>query len=241
MELYSKRRIIKISDQGRKFTEDFLIKEERFSLIINGEMINVFQCSPDHLEQLAIGYSFTQRRLKNIGDILSIQVDKTEKLIKMILKDAPQQEKEQKQKKEKDKSNHNRIYSSENIHELYHKFFNHCELFRLTGASHSCALADDEQILVFMDDVARHNALDKVIGEMLLRGIDDRDKIFIFSGRLALDMLKKVISTEVKLLIAPGAPTLSAVEKAEQEEITLLGFVRDGNINVYTHFLRIND
>lgn len=235
MELYGKREIIKISDQGRKITEDFLIKEERFSLSINGEMINVFQCSPDNLKQLAIGYSFTQHRLKNIEDILSIQVDEVEKSIKMIVKDAPKQE------KEKENSNINRIYSSANIHELYHKFMSHCELFRLTGASHSCALADDEQILVYMDDVARHNSLDKVIGEMFLRGIDDRDKAFIFSGRLALDMLKKVISTEIKLLIAPGAPTLSAVEQAEQEDITLLGFVRDDNINVYTHFSRIND
>ncbi|MDL2272106.1 formate dehydrogenase accessory sulfurtransferase FdhD [Desulfovibrio sp. OttesenSCG-928-I05] len=125
------------------------------------------------------------------------------------------------------------------IHAMQAEFETRCELFRKTGASHSCALAGEEGIVLFMEDAARHNCLDKIIGAMLLRGISPRGKAMIFSGRLAADMLEKVSAIGVKLLIAPGAPSLAAVDIAGDRDITLLGFVRKGNINVYTGEKRI--
>ena len=69
---------------------------------------------------------------------------------------------------------------------------------------------------------------------MLLQGLNPDGKILIFSGRLASDMLSKVVACGVRLLIAPGAPSLTSVEMAEAHGITLLGFVRRDNINIYT-------
>lgn len=120
------------------------------------------------------------------------------------------------------------------VHSLQAAFEERCALFRQTGAAHSCALATPEGILLFYEDIARHNALDKLIGAMQLQGVPPEGKLMIFSGRLAVDMLEKAAVSGVRLLMAPGAPSLASVELAETMRITLLGFVRKDNINIYT-------
>ena len=120
------------------------------------------------------------------------------------------------------------------VHSLQAAFEERCALFRQTGAAHSCALATPEGILLFYEDIARHNALDKLIGAMQLQGVSPQGKLMIFSGRLAVDMLEKAAVSGVCLLMAPGAPSLASVELAEAMRISLLGFVRKDNINIYT-------
>lgn len=120
------------------------------------------------------------------------------------------------------------------VHKLQSDFEERCVLFRQTGAAHSCALATATGILMFYEDIARHNALDKLIGAMQLQGVSPHGKLMIFSGRLAVDMLEKAVVSGVRLLIAPGAPSLASVELAETMQVSLLGFVRKDNINIYT-------
>lgn len=120
------------------------------------------------------------------------------------------------------------------VHKLQAEFEERCVLFRQTGAAHSCALATEKGILMFYEDIARHNALDKLIGAMQLQAVSPQGKLIIFSGRLAVDMLEKAVVSGVRLLIAPGAPSLASVELAEAKQVSLLGFVRKDNINIYT-------
>ncbi|MBB5142345.1 formate dehydrogenase accessory sulfurtransferase FdhD [Desulfovibrio intestinalis] len=120
------------------------------------------------------------------------------------------------------------------VHKLQAEFEERCVLFRQTGAAHSCALATEKGILMFYEDIARHNALDKLIGAMQLQAVSPQGKLMIFSGRLAVDMLEKAVVSGVRLLIAPGAPSLASVELAETKQVSLLGFVRKDNINIYT-------
>ena len=120
------------------------------------------------------------------------------------------------------------------VHSLQAAFEERCALFRQTGAAHSCALATPEGILLFYEDIARHNALDKLIGAMQLQGVSPQGKLMIFSGRLAVDMLEKAAVSGVCLLMAPGAPSLASVELAQAMRISLLGFVRNDHINIYT-------
>ena len=124
--------------------------------------------------------------------------------------------------------------TSAQVHKLQAEFEEHCVLFRQTGAAHSCALATEKGILMFYEDIARHNALDKLIGAMQLQAVSPQGKLMIFSGRLAVDMLEKAVVSGVRLLIAPGAPSLASVELAEAKQVSLLGFVRKDNINIYT-------
>lgn len=222
---------MKIDQTGKRFIHDNLILEECYRLYLDGVEMTKLYCTPNNLKQLAAGYSLSQGWPINLSQLENIYVDKENKKIFLSFNEETNFVEESQE-----------IHlNSQDIYRLWKEFDSKSYLFRQTGAAHSCALADKNGLLYFKEDVARHNALDKVIGEMLIKGISPKDKILIFSGRLALDMMKKIVKSHIKLLIAHGAPTLAAVELAEKSNITLMGFVRQDNINVYTHWQRIRE
>lgn len=227
---YVERLITRIGPFGRGELEDVLLREEEWMLLCREKEITVFHCLPQDLEQLAVGHLYCRKILHSASEIKRIQIDEEERRINVTLDPIscfdshPAAE---------------TIFSAEEVHRLQGEFDARCILFRKTGAAHSCALVDERGIMVFREDVARHNALDKVIGEMVLKELPPAGKALVFSGRLASDMLEKVSVIGVKLVIAPGAPSLAAVELAEERDITLLGFVRRDNINIYTHPRRV--
>ena len=119
------------------------------------------------------------------------------------------------------------------------KFQMKSELYKTTGGTHSAALSDGENILIFHEDIGRHNAVDKVIGDAFLQQIRLDDKILITSGRVSSEILLKVAKGGIPLLVAISAPTDMAVELANKLGITLIGFARGKRMNVYTHEERI--
>jgi FdhD protein len=109
------------------------------------------------------------------------------------------------------------------------------ELFRLTGAVHSALLADPANGReIIMDDVARHNAVDKVVGKALAEAIDFSQCILARTGRTSSEIVYKVRRCGIQITIARGAPTHQAVHLAREMGITLIGFARDRSFNIYS-------
>ncbi len=110
------------------------------------------------------------------------------------------------------------------------------ELFAVTGAVHAAAVFDrDGRIVVVREDVGRHNAVDKVIGSMLLDGrLPLRDHGLYVSGRASIEMVQKAWAAGLATLLAESAPTALAVESARRAEMTLVGFLRTDGFNVYS-------
>ncbi|NLF77261.1 MAG: sulfurtransferase FdhD, partial [Chloroflexi bacterium] len=113
------------------------------------------------------------------------------------------------------------------------------ETFRLTGGVHEVALAHRGRLLVSYEDIGRHNALDRVLGYVFLNQIDTSDKAIILSGRIATEMLTKAARIGVPIVVSRSAPTCASIDLAEQLGMTLVGFARGANLNVYTHFDRV--
>ena len=112
-------------------------------------------------------------------------------------------------------------------------FENPGDLFQSTGCAHSCALVTDGNIQCSMEDIGRHNALDKVIGYALKNGIPIQKSIVFTSGRISEDYLQKVIKAGFRIVVSRSAVTAGAVALARRENITMLGFMRKNAGNIY--------
>lgn len=113
-------------------------------------------------------------------------------------------------------------------------------LFAATGSAHAAALvAPDGAVLAVREDVGRHNALDKLIGHALMRGLPMRDTVVFLSGRTSLELVLKAGRAGIPAVLAVGAPTDAAVAAADRLGITLCGFLRADGVSVYTHPHRI--
>jgi FdhD protein len=114
-------------------------------------------------------------------------------------------------------------------------------VFDRTGGLHAAGLfATDGRLLASREDVGRHNAVDKIVGERLLAGdLPLRERVLQVSGRIGFEIVQKAGRAGIPVISAVGAPTSLAVDAAERIGMTLVGFVRDGGCNVYTHRERI--
>ena len=113
--------------------------------------------------------------------------------------------------------------------------------FRRTGGLHATGLFDHEaELLTVREDVGRHNAMDKVVGWALLEGrIPLTDAVLCVSGRLSFELVQKAARAGAPFLVGVGAPTSLAVSLAEAQCITLCGFARGGEVNVYSGAERV--
>jgi FdhD protein len=114
------------------------------------------------------------------------------------------------------------------------------QLHRQTGGVHAAALADPTGVLVFREDIGRHNAVDKVIGAYLLQEGNFGDKLLLTSGRLSSEILHKAAAAALPVVVSRSAPTDRCVAEARQRNITLIGFARGSRMNVYSGGQRID-
>jgi FdhD protein len=109
--------------------------------------------------------------------------------------------------------------------------------FAKTGGIHASGLfALDGSLLSLREDVGRHNAMDKMIGDSLIKNyFQPNDQFITCSGRLNFELVQKVLMTNIGLMIGVGAPTSLAIDLANRFDMTLIGFVKEDSFNIYTN------
>jgi len=240
--------ISRIDGEERTRAEIEVVREFTMTVFVNDIEFASFSCSPTDLEYLAVGFVLSQGLVRNREDIIDIKSDTSGKV---WLNTSSEVNTVAKLKvtssggRSSDILNiEERIQSritipSDRVFYLMDEFDRYSRDFRKTGGVHSAALCDTEKILVFYEDIGRHNAIDKVFGRCLIDGISTESNFLLTSGRVPSDIMYKVVESRVPVLIARNSPTDLSVEIAEKAGITLLGFVRGTSMNIYSHDWRI--
>ena len=123
------------------------------------------------------------------------------------------------------------------------KLRNQQKLFQDTGGTHACGLFDKNGNLLFIgEDIGRHNAMDKLVGNVLSNSVDIFFQTFIiFSGRLSFELVHKARRAGISTLVSIGAPSSLAIDIAVEHGLTIVGFAKNKNMTVYTGRARIKN
>ncbi|HKG75044.1 MAG TPA: formate dehydrogenase accessory sulfurtransferase FdhD [Aestuariivirgaceae bacterium] len=231
-------------DQDGKAVEQFVVTERALTIFLNAQEIVTAMTIGDHPDWLAVGYLLNQGMLKAGDSITGIDYD--DELGAVVVRTAGETNFEEKLKKRIQTSgcaqgtmfgdlmeNFGRIalpagavVKTSWLYKLMKKINMVPSLYLKAGAIHGCVLAQGDRPLVYVEDVGRHNAADKIAGWMFLNGIDARDKIFYTTGRLTSEMVIKCVQMGIPILASRSGFTASGVELARQADLTLIGRAR---------------
>ena len=112
-------------------------------------------------------------------------------------------------------------------------------VYKATGGVHSAALCNAGSIIVFSEDIGRHNAIDKIFGQCLLEDMPTEGHLILTSGRVSSEILLKVARRNVPMLVSKAAPTDMGIKLANDLRITLIGFARGKKMNIYANEQRV--
>jgi FdhD protein len=249
--------IVRIYKDGKGKPEsikDTVVAEHALTIYLDNEEMVTLLCSPEKLEYLAIGFLCSEGLIKGKEDLKQIALDENQGVIEIAIADNTSITKDGASKRLIGSSgsrgisppslDHHKIESTltitpVEIFSLIEEFVHRSEVFEATGGVHSAALCDTRHILVFSEDIGRHNAIDKVFGECLLKALPTDDHIVITSGRVSSEIVNKVVKRNIPILVSKSAPTNRGIELAAGLDMTLIGFVREGRMNLYTHTRRV--
>ena len=251
-----KFKIIKIKNDIKKSVEDAVAEEISLTIAISSKELVTLLSTPDNINDLVSGYLFTSGIIQKAEDIKNIDLNKKKQIASVKLRDDDiikdlvfkrlqppgcgkgfmlYNIKEIKNKKIKSDL---RIKSSV-ISNLMADFQKLSETYLLTGGTHSAAIADKEKIIVFREDIGRHNAVDKVIGSRLMKHDPLKNKLLLSSGRISSEIYLKAQMCQIPVIVSISAPTDETVRQCRKAGITLIGFARGKRMNIYSHEERI--
>jgi FdhD protein len=248
--------ILRVTKKGATQMEDAVVTEFHLTIVFNNRELVTLLCSPKKLEFLAIGFLASEGLLSTKDDIGKIALDSKRGAVevstrvsgefpedilskRLISSSGGKGRSAQITPRGQAKIQSHINISPADILNLVQAFVERSELFKATGGLHSAALCDTEKILLFSEDIGRHNAIDKVFGECILSGIRTDDRTMITSGRISSEILLKVAKRNIPILISKSPPTNLGVTLAEEVGITLIGFARGERMNIYTHSWRV--
>jgi FdhD protein len=252
-----KTNIIRIDQGMSRVVVDTIARETQLTIMVNEEELVTLLCSPNDMKYLAIGFLVSEGVLSDVTTLQNVTVEE-ERGIAWIRAYINKSQKPFRRFISSGCGRGTSFYSSGDVDELppvvsrltlpynhimklVSNFQRQSDLFKVTGSVHSAALASGDTIVLFKEDIGRHNAVDKIFGQCLLEGRDLADYILVTSGRLSSEIVLKAIRRGLPLVISRSAPTNLAVKLADRLGLSIVGFVRNQRMNIYCHSERITN
>ena len=229
-----------VDHNGNRLTTS-VVTEKPLTVFLNGQEIVTLMTIGDEPELLAVGFLLNQNMLR-LGDKIS-GIEYEDDLDVVVVRTDRETDFEQVLKKKTitsgcaqgtvfgdlmEKLSSISLSSSDKLrtswlYELSKKINNTPSLYLEAGAIHGCVLCKQNHPLIYMEDVGRHNAIDKIAGYMFLNNIEPIDKIFYTTGRLTSEMVIKTVQMRIPILVSRSGFTAWGVELAQEAGLTLVG------------------
>ena len=255
---------IDLSANKIELKEDFVAEERPLHVFLNQTHYVTILCSPTNLKELAIGHLLSEGVLKSVDEIQELRLEKGEKCRLKLKPDIDVEKRVSVSQpfarlivsacgspdywplsKLIDRLELLKVplglsVRAEVISQSVKRLNTLADAFRKTGGVHIAALYTAEgKLVTFMEDVGRHNAVDKVVGVGALKRLDFEECFLASSGRLTGNIISKLARMRVPVVASLTAAVSSGIEVAERTGVTLIGFVRGKRMNVYTYPERI--
>ena len=266
--MIKKKYIRRIGSNEADRVQDALAIEEPLEISIkreseiNATKVSVTMRTPGQDAFLALGFLFTEGILNDFTDVVSIG-EFVENEVFITVRDTVQINDQQLDRNfyttsscgvcgkasidairtvsSFDIDNFDLKVSKEVLYQLPETLINQQATFNETGGIHAAALFSNQgELISYQEDVGRHNALDKLIGEAFSKGeLPLKNNILLLSGRASFELLQKAGMAGIPIVASVGAPSSLAVELAEEQGITLAGFLKRDRFNLYSRFERV--
>ncbi len=246
----AKLSVLRVTQQDESEIEDIVVREFSLTIVLNSQELVTLLCSPSSLEYLAVGFLLSEGLVNAKDDIKKIVVDGQRGVAEAETEDAIGTPRGRVLASgggkslasvgiQKVSADPQTKLPASQVFSLVEDFVKRSRVFKATGGVHSAALCDSTRVLVFSEDIGRHNAIDKVFGECLLKDMATDNRVMVTSGRVSSEILLKVARRNIPILVSKSAPTDLGVKLANDLGITLIGFVRGKKMNVYTNGWRV--
>src|ERR1700726_1079956 len=230
-------------DQTGAAIETAVTVERALTIFLNSQEIVTAMTIADHPEYLALGYLLNQNMLKSNDVVTAVDYDEELSVVVVRTKRKTNYEKKLKKKVQTSGCAQGTVFGDlmealENVtlpaaelrtswlYSITHKINTTPSLYLEAGAIHGCVLCERDQPLVYMEDVGRHNAVDKIAGWMFQNKIRADDKIFYTTGRLTSEMVIKTVRMGIPILVSRSGFTAWGVDLARRAGLTLIGRAR---------------
>lgn len=214
-----------------------VLREHRLELVVNEQTVARLVCTPDNLEEFVVGRLITEGIIQNVNEIEQLYLCDSGNRARVFLKKDVKLAQEMSE--EPTCCTDNRVllrpegevqysamevpaWKEEWIYKIVDVFAKDSKLHKTTGGTHSCVLAVGEEIVHVVEDLGRHNAMDKAIGYAALHDIAPQECILFTTGRVPVDMVSKVIRARIPVLVSKSIPTMDAAEMAREYGLTLI-------------------
>ncbi|HLS20846.1 MAG TPA: formate dehydrogenase accessory sulfurtransferase FdhD [Bacillota bacterium] len=250
--------IARFTNDSFKIENEAIAVEFPLTIVVNGQEFATMVCTPTHLRELVIGFLASEGIIRFFDEIKSISIDETQGFAYVEISRSIDHLEQDHSKRfigsccgksrqfyfKSDVQTAKTVTTPIKIHAkqcltLMDELQSQSTSFQMTGGVHNAALCTVNDVLHIRTDIGRHNALDKIYGYVIENNVKLNDKLIVFSGRVSSEVLLKISKMGIGIVISNAAPTDLALKLANDLGITVVGFVRGENMNVYTKKERI--
>ena len=236
----------RFSDEGWVMTSVHVPLERELTVYVNLRELVTILCSPTKLKYLVLGFLYSEGIIHKLDDVMMMRVCDEESEVDVRLSN-PNLELPTKRRltsgcgggatftTQAQRLDSTLAATPAEVRSLMKQLQEQIELSQASSGMHASALADTGNLLVVAEDIGRHNTLDKIQGECLLRGVSTRDRLLLTTGRVSSEMLLKAARMQAPVVVSRHSPTGSAVSLARDLGIALAGHARGHRLLVYSH------